>query len=188
MWDEQFAGSPKDRAISAHPRGIERREWIKKNQSSSIFCQNYLEREERRGWCISISSNVHRDVTRIHTTRIHTHNVHTHKRDFQKKKKLSIILPSNELNKRMIIRFVINYIYIFQYFNYLLNVNYIHIYKYIHICIIYIIIDIYIIYILYIHTLNARRMREREGCGDEGRLAESLARKREKKIEGEGHY
>lgn len=128
-------------------------------------------------------------ASRYHTEHIYTIHIHTHTHtQISKKKKLSIILPSNELNKRMIIRFVINYIYIFQYFNYLLNVNYIHIYKYIHICIIYIIIDIYIIYILYIHTLNARRMREREGCGDEGRLAESLARKREKKIEGEGHY
>ena len=42
----------------------------------------------------------------------------------------------------MIIRFVINYIYIFQYFNYLLNVNYIHI----------IIYYIYYIYIIYTHT------------------------------------
>jgi len=173
-------------------RASERYRTTRMNKKKSIFFhlppKLSRTRGEKRMVYFDIVECASRCHTDTHDTYTYTQCTHTQERFPKKKKKLSIILPSNELNKRMIIRFVINYIYIFQYFNYLLNVNYIHIYKYIHICIIYIIVDIYIIYILYIHTLNARRMREREGCGDEGRLAESLARKREKKIEGEGHY
>lgn len=99
-----------------------------------------------RRMCMEMSHGYTRHVY------IHTQCTHTQERFPKKKKKKLSILPSNELNKRMIIRFVINYIYIFQYFNYLLNVNYIHIYKYIHIYIIYIIIDIYNMYIVHTHT------------------------------------
>lgn len=86
-------------------------------------------------YAFCVSDTLEATLTRAHTaeTLLLLH-IHTHEHDTRrntkkdpKKKNLSIILPNNELNKRMIIRFVINYIYIFQYFNYLLNVNYIHI-------------------------------------------------------------
>lgn len=137
-------------------RASERYRTTRMNKKKSIFFhlppKLSRTRGEKRMAYFDIVECASRCRTDTHDTYTYTHNVHTHKRDFQKKKKKLSILPSNELNKRMIIRFVINYIYIFQYFNYLLNVNYIHIYKYIHIYIIYIIIDIYNMYIVHTHT------------------------------------
>lgn len=78
-------------------------------------------------------------ASRYHTEHIYTIHTHTHR--FPKKRNYRLFYQV--MNKRMIIRFVINYIYIFQYFNYLLNVNYIHIYKYKYIYIYYIYINIH---------------------------------------------
>lgn len=85
----------------------------------------------------------------ISTDETHTDTKYT-KRDPKKKRNYRLFYQVKWINKRMIIRFVINYIYIFQYFNYLLNVNYIHIIIYI--------IYIYYIYILYTYTPLMRAM------------------------------